>query len=128
MLARMDAAVPADAQNASTATWKTAQNAVSHSAHSHHSIVRREERTERQSRFTHEIPDTPHSDNCPGARGYRQQGVSHDSTRALRQHPPYFHDGSAATLAAVVAHCNRARSLRLTEYQQRELVEYLKSR
>ena len=32
----MDAAVPVDAQNASTATWKTAQNAVSHSAHTHH--------------------------------------------------------------------------------------------
>ena len=33
---RMDAAVPVDAQNAPTATWKTAQNAVSHSAHTHH--------------------------------------------------------------------------------------------
>ena len=47
--------------------------------------------------------------------------------RALWQHPPYFHDGSAATLAAVVAHYNRARTLGLTEDQQRELVEYLKS-
>jgi hypothetical protein len=27
----MDAAVPADAKNAPTGTWKTAQNAVSHS-------------------------------------------------------------------------------------------------
>ena len=33
---RMDAAVTVDAQNAPTATWKTAQNAVSHSAHAHH--------------------------------------------------------------------------------------------
>jgi hypothetical protein len=32
---RMDAAVTVDAQNATTATWKTAQNAVSHSAHTH---------------------------------------------------------------------------------------------
>ena len=32
--AAMDAAVPVDAQNASTVTWKTANNAVSHSAHS----------------------------------------------------------------------------------------------
>jgi mono/diheme cytochrome c family protein/cytochrome c553 len=47
--------------------------------------------------------------------------------RALWQHPPYFHDGSAATLAAVVTHYNRARTLGLTEDQQRELVEYLKS-
>ena len=34
--AAMDAAGSVDAQNASTAPWKTAQNAVSHSAHSHH--------------------------------------------------------------------------------------------
>ena len=47
--------------------------------------------------------------------------------RALWQHPPYFHDGSAATLADVVAHYNRVRSLNLTVEQQRDLVEYLKS-
>jgi len=46
MPTRMDAAVTVDAQNASTATWKTAQRAVSHSAHTLH-------------RSTHEIPDTP---------------------------------------------------------------------
>ena len=33
MKPRMDAAVPMDAQNAPTGTWKTAQNAVSHSTH-----------------------------------------------------------------------------------------------
>jgi len=48
--------------------------------------------------------------------------------RALWQHAPYFHDGSAATLADVVAHYNRVRSLGLTADQQRDLVEYLKSR
>jgi cytochrome c553 len=47
--------------------------------------------------------------------------------RALWQHPPYFHDGSAATLADVVAHYNRVRTLGLTMDQQRDLVEYLKS-
>jgi cytochrome c5 len=47
--------------------------------------------------------------------------------RALWQHPPYFHDGSAATLADVVAHYNRVRALALTAEQQRDLVEYLKS-
>ena len=46
---------------------------------------------------------------------------------ALWQHAPYFHDGSAATLADVVAHYNRVRSLGLTIEQQRDLVEYLKS-
>jgi len=48
--------------------------------------------------------------------------------RGLWQHAPYFHDGSAATLADVVAHYNRVRSLGLTADQQRDLVEYLKSR
>jgi len=47
--------------------------------------------------------------------------------RALWQHPPYFHDGSVATLAEVVAHYNRVRTLGLTVDQQRDLVEYLKS-
>jgi cytochrome c2 len=47
--------------------------------------------------------------------------------RALWQHPPYFHDGSAKTLAAVVGHYDRVRGLKLTEQQQRDLVEYLKS-
>jgi len=47
--------------------------------------------------------------------------------RGLWQHPPYFHDGSAKTLGAVVAHYNRVRKLNLTAQQQRDLVEYLKS-
>jgi hypothetical protein len=47
--------------------------------------------------------------------------------RALAQHPPYFHDGSAATLADVVAHYNRVLSLGLTAAQQADLVQYLKS-
>lgn len=47
--------------------------------------------------------------------------------RALWQHPPYFHDGSAATLSAVVDHYDRVRSLRLSIAQKRDLVEYLKS-
>ena len=47
--------------------------------------------------------------------------------RGLWQHPPYFHDGSAATLADVVTHYNKVRNLNLTVAQQRDLVEYLKS-
>lgn len=47
--------------------------------------------------------------------------------RALWQHPPYFHDGSAATLDDVVEHYDSHFSLGLTEIQKRELVEYLKS-
>lgn len=47
--------------------------------------------------------------------------------RALFQHAPYFHDGSAATLLAVVQHYNTVRNLQLTERQQFDLAEYLKS-
>jgi mono/diheme cytochrome c family protein len=47
--------------------------------------------------------------------------------RALAQHPPYFHDGSAATLPAVVTHYNTHMTLGLTAAEQTDLVEYLKS-
>jgi mono/diheme cytochrome c family protein len=47
--------------------------------------------------------------------------------RALWQHPPYFHDGSAATLEAVVEHYNRVRTLNLTAQQKADLVQFLKS-
>jgi hypothetical protein len=40
---------------------------------------------------------------------------------------PYFHDGSAATLAAVVEHYAGALGLSLTAQQKADLVEYLKS-
>jgi cytochrome c5/cytochrome c553 len=47
--------------------------------------------------------------------------------RALWQHPPYFHDGSAADLAAVVNHYDRLFGLQLRERQKQDLVEFLKS-
>ncbi|HEX9562477.1 MAG TPA: c-type cytochrome [Gemmatimonadaceae bacterium] len=47
--------------------------------------------------------------------------------RALWQHAPYFHDGSAPTLAAVVEHYSRVRSIPLSSDEKRDLVEYLKS-
>jgi hypothetical protein len=47
--------------------------------------------------------------------------------RALWQHPPYFHDGSAPTLLDVVNHYNEHFGLNLTEGQKADLVEYLKS-
>lgn len=40
---------------------------------------------------------------------------------------PYFHDGSAATLEAVVEHYDESRNLNLTTQQKRDLVEFLKS-
>jgi mono/diheme cytochrome c family protein len=47
--------------------------------------------------------------------------------RGIWQHPPYFHDGSAATLADVVDRYNTAMSLNLTTQQKTDLVQYLKS-
>jgi mono/diheme cytochrome c family protein/cytochrome c553 len=47
--------------------------------------------------------------------------------RALTRHPPYFHDGSAASLADVVAHYNKVFTLGLSAAQQADLVEYLKT-
>jgi hypothetical protein len=47
--------------------------------------------------------------------------------RGLWQHAPYFHDGSATDLLAVVNHYNRFFGLNLTEAQKADLVEYLKS-
>ena len=47
--------------------------------------------------------------------------------RGLLQHPPYFHDGSAPDLSAVVEHYDRQFRLGLTAAQKADLVEYLKS-
>lgn len=47
--------------------------------------------------------------------------------RALWQHAPYFHDGSAPDLPAVVEHYNGHFNLNLTDDQKSDLVEFLKS-
>ena len=47
--------------------------------------------------------------------------------RGLLQHAPYFHDGSAPDLLAVVEHYDRFFGLGLTAAEKSDLVEYLKS-
>jgi cytochrome c peroxidase len=47
--------------------------------------------------------------------------------RGLWQHAPYFHDGSASTLTAVVQHYDSFLELGLTAPEMSDLVEYLKS-
>jgi len=71
----------------------------------------------------------PDETGMDGAYAARTANKAYRTTplRGLWQHPPYFHDGSAATLADVVAHYVRVRDLDLDERQQRDLVEYLKS-
>lgn len=72
----------------------------------------------------------PADTGVDGAYAARTASKAYRTTplRALWQHPPYFHDGSAATLAAVVSQYDRVRKLALSADQQRDLVEYLKSR
>jgi mono/diheme cytochrome c family protein len=64
-----------------------------------------------------------------GAYAARTANKAYRTTplRGLSQHPPYFHDGSAATLADVVTHYNRRLTLQLTAQQQADLVEFLQS-
>jgi mono/diheme cytochrome c family protein len=71
----------------------------------------------------------PEDTGMDGAYAARTVKKAYRTTplRGLWQHAPYFHDGKAATLADVVAHYNRVRSLGLTSDQHRDLVEYLKS-
>lgn len=47
--------------------------------------------------------------------------------RGLWQHPPYFHNGSAATLEAVVDHYNGVLGLSLNPQQRADLVQFLRS-
>jgi hypothetical protein len=47
--------------------------------------------------------------------------------RGLFQHAPYFHDGSAPDLLAVVNHYDRLFALNLSDAQKADLVEFLKS-
>lgn len=47
--------------------------------------------------------------------------------RGAWQHPPYFHDGSAETLADVVEHYDAELDLGLTAMEKADLTEYLRS-
>jgi cytochrome c peroxidase len=49
------------------------------------------------------------------------------SLRALQFHAPYFHNGTAATLEAVVELYNTRKGLALTPQQKADLVQYLRS-
>lgn len=71
----------------------------------------------------------PSETGMNGAYAARTANKAYRTTplRGLWQHPPYFHDGSAATLDAVVEHYNRVRSLNLNAHQKTDLVQFLKS-
>ena len=75
-----------------------------------------------------DVVSEPEPDGAPGwasrsaTRQYRTSPL-----RGVWQHPPYFHNGSAATLEAVVRTYDARKSLRLTDAQVADLVQYLKS-
>jgi hypothetical protein len=66
-----------------------------------------------------------------GVPGYASRSATKQYRTAplagLWQHAPYFHNGSAATLADVVQTYNTRKALGLTPAQAADLVEYLKS-
>jgi cytochrome c2 len=71
----------------------------------------------------------PSETGMDGAYAARTANKKYRTTplRGLWQHPPYFHDGSAKTLADVVAHYNKVRKFNLTSAQQKDLEEFLKT-
>jgi mono/diheme cytochrome c family protein len=78
---------------------------------------------------TQEALHAPGETGMDGAYAARTATKRYRATplRGLFQHAPYFHDGSARTLAAIVDHYETALGLRLTPVQKADLVEYLKS-
>jgi mono/diheme cytochrome c family protein len=67
-------------------------------------------------------PESPSYVSRSATKQYRTSPL-----RGVWQHPPYFHDGSAATLDEVVQRYDTRLSLGLTPGQISDLVQYLKS-
>ena len=67
-------------------------------------------------------PESPSYASRSATKMYRTSPL-----KGVWQHAPYFHDGSAATLADVVNVYNTKRTLGLTPVQRSDLTEYLKS-
>lgn len=73
--------------------------------------------------------------HAPSETGMEPVYASRTATKQYRttplagiwQHPPYFHDGSAADLPAVVNHYDKVLQLGLSAPQKADLVEFLKS-
>ena len=75
-----------------------------------------------------DVVSEPEPDGAPSwasrsaTRQYRTSPLA-----GIWQHPPYFHNGSAPTLEAVVQTYNQRKSLGLNAAQAADLVQYLKS-
>jgi hypothetical protein len=64
---------------------------------------------------------------CPAGLGCVVCSRRTTPLRGLWQHAPYFHDGSAPDLLAVINHYDQQFNLSLTRAQKADLVEFLKS-
>ena len=81
------------------------------------------------SALTHDTLHAPAETGMEPTYAARSASKKYRATplRGLWQHAPYFHDGKAATLDAVVDHYVSALKLSLTADQKKDLVAYLKS-
>ena len=79
----------------------------------------------------HPASDSMGEPEAPGVPSYASRSATKQYRTAplkgVWQHAPYFHNGSAATLADVVNVYNSRRSLGLTDTEKADLVQYLKS-
>jgi len=86
--------------------------------------------TDANSRL-HPASDVVSEPEAPGVPSYASRSATKLYRTAplagLWQHAPYFHNGSAATLDAVVQTYNTRKSLGLSNADMADLVEYLKS-
>jgi mono/diheme cytochrome c family protein len=86
--------------------------------------------TDANSRL-HPVSDVVSEPEPNGAPSYASRSATKQyrtaPLRGLWQHAPYFHNGSASTLEAVVQTYNTKQSLGLTSAEISDLVQYLKS-
>ncbi|HEY5900449.1 MAG TPA: c-type cytochrome, partial [Burkholderiales bacterium] len=79
----------------------------------------------------HPPSDSMGEPEAPGVPSYASRSATKQYRTAplkgVWQHAPYFHNGSAATLDAVVSTYNTRLSLGLSTSQMADLVQYLKS-
>lgn len=75
-----------------------------------------------------EVVSEPEPAGVPSYASRSATGMYRTSPlRGVWQHPPYFHNGMAATLEDVVQRYNSRKSLGLTEAEVADLAQYLKS-
>jgi mono/diheme cytochrome c family protein len=78
----------------------------------------------------HDPSEVP-SEEAPGVPSYASRSATKkyrtSPLRGVWQHPPYFHNGSAATLEEVVRKYDAKQSLGLTDAEIADVAQYLKS-